>query len=146
MRKTFIDTSSRKVVSDENRSQIQNQFAHALSIGDASQAALANHQFHKKTGEMAANPYLVPSLARMLIDHTRLSQTFYRPANPADEMRVQTASQQHDEMIQAFADRDPETAVSLTLKHWDLSRDRMEDFVRPDPLPLTTNAENAHAI
>ena len=46
-------------------------------------------------------------------------------------------------MIEAFENSDPETAVELTLLHWDLSRDRMEEFVRPDPLPLM---EDAHAI
>lgn len=126
--------------------EIQKNFAGAIAKKDPLQAALRNHEFHKKTGEMAANPYLVPSLARMLIDHTRLSQTFYRPANRSDENRVETASNQHEEMIDAFERRDAEAAVSLTLEHWDLSRDRMEDFVRPDPLPLTTKSEVSHAI
>jgi len=29
---------------------------------------------------MAANPYLTPSLRRLLIDHTRMSQRFAKPA------------------------------------------------------------------
>ena len=123
--------------------EIQQAFARAVSNSDASKAALANHRFHAMIGDMAANPYLSPSLARMLIDHTRLSQTFYRPATTTDAERVNQASQQHDAMIEAFENSDPETAVELTLLHWDLSRDRMEEFVRPDPLPLM---EDAHAI
>jgi DNA-binding GntR family transcriptional regulator len=39
-------------------------------------------------------------------------------------------------MIDAIAAREVETVTELTLQHWDLSRDRMERFVRPDPLPL----------
>ena len=31
---------------------------------------------------------------------------------------------------------DEEEAVALTLEHWALSRDHMEMFIRPDPLPL----------
>ena len=123
---------------------VQMRFAKAIADGDASEAALANHAFHWTIGEMAANPYLLPSLARMLIDHTRLSQTFYRPATSRDADRVNKASRQHDAMIAAFEARDPETAVDLTLQHWDLSRDRMEDFVRPDPLPL--KLETTHAV
>jgi DNA-binding GntR family transcriptional regulator len=122
---------------------IQIGFAAAVDAGDAARAALANHAFHAMTGDMAANPYLAPSLARMLIDHTRLSQTFYRPAGARDAARVRRASDQHDAMIAAFQDRDAEEAVSLTLLHWDLSRDRMEDFVRPDPLPLQPEAADA---
>lgn len=125
---------------------IQSDFSAAVDRGDASEAALSNHRFHAITGDMAANPYLAPSLARMLIDHTRLSQTFYRPASPVDAERVKEASRQHDAMIAAFEDRDAEAAVDLALQHWDLSRDRMEDFVRPDPLPLTPTREKAHAV
>lgn len=136
----------------ENRTQhqldqlkgIQRVFSKAVGTHHAGDAALANHQFHALIGEMAANPYLEVSLARMLIDHTRLSQTFYRPASDREKKRVADASQQHDAMIVAFESRDAEEAVSLTLKHWDLSRDRMEDFVRPDP--LTPEQEDAHAV
>jgi DNA-binding GntR family transcriptional regulator len=51
-------------------------------------------------------------------------------------------------MIAAIEDQQVEAAVSLTLQHWALSQDRMERFVRPDPLPveLTIPKETAHAI
>ena len=123
--------------------EIQMDFSSCISAKDAAGSAVANHKFHALIGEMAANPYLLPSLARMLIDHTRLSQTFYRPANSTEETRIQTAKEQHDAMIAAFENRDAELAVSLTLDHWDLSKDRLEDFVRPNPLPLM---ETAHAV
>ena len=102
----------------------------------AGEAAMLNHQFHEQIGEMAQNPYLKASLDRMLVDHTRLSQTFYRPASEAEEGLVQTARDQHDAMIDALRDRDADEMVTLTLQHWDLSKDRMERFVRPDPLPI----------
>ena len=39
-------------------------------------------------------------------------------------------------MISAIDAQDAGLAIDLTLQHWDLSRDRMERFVRPDPLPV----------
>ena len=76
------------------------------------------------------------SLARLQIDHTRMSQTFYRPAAPAETMLVLKAIEQHDAMIAAIEAGEGALAIDLTLQHWDLSRDRMERYVRPDPLPI----------
>ncbi|MCR9126746.1 MAG: GntR family transcriptional regulator [Rhodobacteraceae bacterium] len=119
----------------------QRDFADATGSGGASEAALANHRFHATIGEMAQNPYLVASLARLLIDHTRLSQTFYRPASPQEDALVRTACAQHDAMITAIAEHNGNLATELTLQHWDLSRDRLERFVRPDPLPVALVGE-----
>lgn len=116
--------------------EIQREFLAATSAGDAGAAAICNHRFHAQIGEMAQNQYLLPSLNRMLIDHTRLSQTFYRPASPSESVLVVKAGQHHDEMISAFEAREAALAVDITLQHWDLSRDRLERFVRPDPLPI----------
>ena len=121
---------------------IQKQFRAALSERDSGAAALANHQFHALIGEMAHNEYLSAALQRLLIDHTRMSQTFYAPASSDDLKLVTTAADQHEEMIHAIEAREAETVVQLTLDHWDLSRNRMERFVRPDPLPM----ENANAV
>lgn len=115
---------------------IQQAFRTATEAGDAGQAALLNHRFHWKIGEMSRNPYLLPSLNRMLIDHTRLSQTFYRPASPDEQHRVKLAVEQHDAMIVAIEQQEPALAIELTIEHWNLSRDRLEQFVSPDPLPL----------
>ena len=85
---------------------------------------------------MASNTYLLASLARLQIDHTRMSQTFYRPAVPEETMLVLKAIEQHDAMIAAIEAGEGALAIDLTLQHWDLSRDRMERYVRPDPLPI----------
>lgn len=114
----------------------QREFAKSAKASNADEAALANHRFHALIGEMAHNPYLVASLARLQIDHTRMSQTFYRPAAPAETLLVLKAIEQHDAMISAIEAREGALAIDLTLQHWDLSRDRMERFVRPDPLPV----------
>ena len=85
---------------------IQKDFALATISNEPSNAALLNHRFHELIGEMAQNPYLIASLNRMLIDHTRLSQTFYRPASPAEKVLVTKASDQHDAMISAIEARE----------------------------------------
>ncbi|MDG1375712.1 MAG: GntR family transcriptional regulator [Yoonia sp.] len=127
---------------------IQARFARATKSSQAGEAALHNHAFHAQIGAMAHNPYLVASLNRMLIDHTRLSQTFYRPASPAETMLVTKASDQHDAMISVIEAQEPALAIDLTLQHWDLSRDRIERFVRPDPLPLDVISmkDRRHAV
>lgn len=116
--------------------QAQISFANAVKSSDVAEAALANHQFHAIIGSMASNTYLMASLARLQIDHTRISQTFYRPAAPAEAMLVFKAIEQHDAMIAAIEANEGALVIDLTLQHWDLSRDRMESFVRPDPLPV----------
>ena len=128
--------------------RVQSAFAKAVKGSDAEAMALNNHRFHELIGEMAANPYLMASLDRLLIDHTRLGQVFYRPAAPAESVAVLKASQQHDAMITAIEAREEGVLVDLTLQHWDLSRDRMERFVRPDPLPLDVIdfTEHGHAV
>ncbi|MEM7188099.1 MAG: GntR family transcriptional regulator, partial [Pseudomonadota bacterium] len=114
----------------------QTDFAAAVAASDAEAMALNNHLFHEIIGEMAHNDYLMASLRRLLIDHTRLGQMFYRPSAPAENVAVLKASQQHDGMIAAIEARETGVITELTLQHWDLSRDRLERFVRPDPLPL----------
>ncbi len=111
-------------------------FACAVKAEDARQSGLLNHKFHQQIGEMAQNPYLFAGLNRMLVDHTRLSQTFFNPQSDADEARIKKAIEQHDAMISAIEAQASDLATDLTLQHWDLSRDQLEKYVRPDPLPL----------
>lgn len=128
--------------------QVQQGFIQALQSAEPIAMAMANHRFHELIGEMAGNAYLMPSLRRLLVDHTRLGQMFYRPAAPAETLAVRQASHQHDAMIAAIENHEPSKAVDLTLQHWDLSRDRVERFVRPDPLSMdvATDPEKQHAV
>ena len=114
------------------------QVAYRRSISEKSirDTAMQNHRFHEQIGVMAASPYLMPSLNRLLIDHTRISQTFYRVRAREDTTRIATAADQHDAMIDAFERHAAAEAVELTLAHWSLSRDRLEQYVSPDPLPF----------
>lgn len=120
----------------ERLQDAQTAFAAAVAAQEAEAMALNNHVFHEIIGEMAHNTYLMASLRRLLIDHTRLGQMFYRPSAPAENVAVLKASQQHEAMISAIGAQEAGIVADLTLQHWDLSRDRMERFVRPDPLPL----------
>ena len=56
-------------------------FRAAIRDGDTEQRALTNERFHSIMGEMADNEFLMPSLRRLLIDHTRIGMTFYSPRN-----------------------------------------------------------------
>lgn len=127
---------------------IQCAFAGAVAAADPAEMAMQNHRFHAQIGEMAGNPYLMPSLNRLLIDHTRLGHVFYRPAAPVESMAILKASQQHDAMITAIEAREAAIVVGITLEHWDLSRGRLERFVHPDPLPLDLSPpkEASHAV
>ncbi len=119
----------------------QHLFCKAGEDSDVFGMAMYNHSFHHTVGEMAGNAYLTPSLNRLLIDHTRMSQLFYNPKNDQEQQLILTACEQHDRMIEAIEKGEPAAVVELTLEHWDLSRDRMEKYVRPDPLPTDVDMD-----
>lgn len=114
--------------------QAQDKFRDALDNGTGAERALANNRFHEITGDMAGNVYLLPSFRRLLIDHARISMTFYRDG-PRDVPDRQTeASQQHDAIIAALEAGDEDEAARLADAHWALSRDQIETFVTPAAL------------
>ncbi|MCV0425121.1 MAG: GntR family transcriptional regulator [Roseibium sp.] len=118
----------------------QEAFRTALTSGDVTDRALTNDQFHRITGHMAGNSYLQASLDRLLIDHTRIAMTFFRPNSGAKEDRLELACRQHDEMIAAIENGDEERAAELALEHWALSRDQIELFVMPAGLEAPLGA------
>jgi len=122
----------------EELKAIQESFMQASNNNDVTEMSMSNHAFHEKIGEMSGNTYLTPSLERLLIDHTRMSQMFFRPKNEKEQVIIAKAKHHHDLMIEAIENRSAAEIVELTLEHWELSRDRMEQFVRPDPLPMNT--------
>ncbi len=109
----------------------QETFRAALREGATADRTLANNRFHEITGEMAGNIYLLPSFHRLLIDHARISMTFYRPENTGMANNVAEASRQHDAIIDAIAARDEAAAAGLAEDHWNLSRNEIERFVMP---------------
>lgn len=114
----------------------QETFKSALRSGSGAERAMANNRFHEVTGEMADNIYLAPSFNRLLIDHARISMTFYRPQSTEMAENVSEASAQHDAIIAAIEAGDEATAGKLAIDHWNLSRDQIELYVMPSGLDV----------
>lgn len=114
--------------------EAQEAFKAALRNGNAADRTMANTRFHVITGEMAGNVYLTPSLNRLLIDHARISMTFYQPRNSRMADNVVLASAQHEGIIRAIENGDAPRAAQLALDHWELSRGQIELFVMPTAL------------
>lgn len=122
----------------------QQDFKAALRSGSSTDRAMANSRFHEITGEMADNVYLLPSFQRLLIDHARISMTFYRPQDQGMVDNVSLASHQHDAIIAAIEARDDVTAAQLATDHWNLSRHSIELFVMPSGLDVPLGAAPGH--
>lgn len=123
----------------EELTRINMLFIEAMEKGDASSMVYQNDLFHRLMGEMADNPYLKPSYERLLIDHARISQTFYRPTDKEMLTNLDDAAEQHQQMIEAIIDQDIEKMTGLIEAHWKLSSDQMQKFVRPNPLQIDNN-------
>lgn len=119
----------------ERLKQIQAQFRAAIEEQDLQSRVLHNDEFHFEIGRIARNSYLMPSLRRVLIDHARLGKIFYRSPTTSDMQRdLEKAVEQHDQIIEAIALRDPERAGELVRSHMELSRRRMAEYVIPEGL------------
>jgi len=116
--------------------EIQKKFLAAVDEDNVEEKVYYNDQFHSVIGEMADNVFLQPSLRRLLIDHARIAQTFYRPANAELINDLKIAVRHHDAMIEAFRNRDEEAAARLSSEHWELSRKQIENFVTPESFDM----------
>lgn len=111
--------------------QVQWSFRAAIKNGNAAERALENERFHSMIGEMADNEFLMPSLRRLLIDHTRIGMTFYNPRKEEMASVSATAADQHDQFIALIETGDADAAAALAIAHWELSRAQIESFVSP---------------
>ncbi|MBY5438801.1 GntR family transcriptional regulator [Rhizobium leguminosarum] len=119
--------------------QVQQSFRKAVDNCDVEGRVFYNDQFHRQIGEMAHNVYLVPSLRRLQIDHARIGKVFYKhPNTPRMQEELELATQQHDEMIDAIAKRDPDAAGELARLHLELSRRNMAMYAAPEGLETPT--------
>ena len=118
-------------------------FRKAIREGDTAERALSNERFHAIIGQMADNEYLLPSLRRLLIDHTRISMTFYNPRTAGLAEQRARAADQHDQFIDLIEASDAEGAAELAIAHWDLSRAEIERFVTPDGLQEPLGSVNS---
>lgn len=109
----------------------QERFRRASETCDPMGMVLENNRFHEIMGEMAGNPYLEPSLGRLLIDHARIGHTFFRPTDNDMQQRLALAVEHHDQFIAAIARHDESRVVDLVFEHWELSRANMQMFITP---------------
>lgn len=120
----------------EGLREIQANFRRAVEGDDIDGRVFYNDQFHLRVGEVARNPYLLPSLRRLLIDHARIGKIFYRPANATMQGNLEEACRQHDEIIDAIANHDADRAEALVRAHLDLSRTNMAMYAAPEGLQI----------
>lgn len=109
----------------------QERFRKASLSVDPMAMVLENNRFHEIMGEMAGNPYLEPSLGRLLIDHARIGHTFFRPRDGDMRQRLELAVEHHDQFIEAISRHDEGRVVDLVFEHWELSRTNMQLFITP---------------
>lgn len=114
----------------------QAAFRKAIADGDVPERALQNERFHMIIGEMADNEFLMPSLRRLLIDHTRIGMTFYNPRKVDLAHQRDMAADQHDQFIALIEARDAGAAAALAVAHWELSRAQIESFVTPESIQM----------
>ncbi|SIT38419.1 GntR domain-containing protein [Paraburkholderia ribeironis] len=112
--------------------RIQERFRAAVEGVDVDERVLQNDQFHLAIGKMAHNPYLLPSLCRLLIDHARLGKTFYQPRDERMDAELAQALQQHEDIIDAIQRRDAEAAGEVVRAHVYLARRNMASYVTPE--------------
>lgn len=112
---------------------IQADFRRAVDDGDIDGRVFANDRFHAAIGRIGRNPYWLPTLHRLQIDHARMGKTFYQPRDPRMADELAQAVQQHDAIIDAIERRDADAASALVRAHLELSRQNMAMYVAPTP-------------
>jgi len=114
--------------------ETQRRFRKAADEKNPVGMVVENNRFHEVMAEMAGNPYLMASMNRLLIDHARIAHTVFRPRNSDMQWRVEQSADHHDHFILAIAEHNEERVVDLVFEHWELSREKMQDFVVPQGL------------
>lgn len=123
-------------------SDTQERFRAASQNADTLAMVLENNKFHAIIGEMSGNVYLQPSLQRLLVDHARIGQTFFRPRNDDMRQRLRLATQHHDGFIESIKNHDENAMVDLVFQHWELSRENMELYVAPDNMKADLSVDS----
>ncbi|MBV9562172.1 MAG: GntR family transcriptional regulator, partial [Bradyrhizobium sp.] len=117
---------------------IQREFRRAIEDDDLRGRVFSNDAFHLAIGEIARNEYLLPSLRRLLIDHSRIGRVFYAGASATADPRsnLTVAADQHDEIIDAIKQRDADRAAAIVREHFELSRRNMASYAIPDGIEI----------
>lgn len=113
--------------------RIQADFKRAVANGDIDERVFSNDRFHDAIGRIGRNPYWMPTLHRLQIDHARLGKTFYQPHDRRMVDEMADAIRQHDEIIDAIERHDADRASDIVRAHLDLSRQNLTMYVAPSP-------------
>lgn len=120
----------------EKLKSVQRCFRAAIKNGNAAERTLENERFHSVIGEMADNEFLMPSLRRLLIDHSRIGMSFYNPRLVQNSEPQQIAADQHDQFIALIEAGEADAVADLAVAHWELSRSQIENFVTPESMNI----------
>lgn len=101
---------------------------------NAASMALADYQFHSAMCEISGNPYIGPSLKRLLVDQTRMSQKFWTTSGGKSSARIEKAVVEHEALVEAITQHNAGRAVTIALDHWEDMRAHIEAHVQPAPL------------
>lgn len=101
-------------ITEQQISRLQetnHRFAEAINLKDSFNALKIDEEFHRIILEAADNPYITIMLSR-LQSHVR-RQFFYHSLELTD-----LSQKEHDQIIQAFKDKDVERLASSTKNNW----------------------------
>ena len=117
--------------------EIQDNFRDAVDRNDVDGRVYCNDRFHLRIGEIANNVFILPSLRRLAIEHARIAKIFYKPNTTKMVEELWVASRQHDEIIDAIANRDADRAENIISAHLDLSRQNMAMYTAPEGMQVS---------
>lgn len=106
--------------------------AEAVEAGDTSTMVEVNAQFHRLVHEAARMPYLARLIQQLWAGHTVFTPLFVPGRAPRSVA-------EHEEILQALADRNPERAATAMREH--IARAAADYFRRGTP-PLTRGERN----
>jgi DNA-binding GntR family transcriptional regulator len=112
--------------------QTNQKFLAAAKNGDSELMGEVNKEFHMIIGRICGNRYFESLYSSLLAVSLRLARTAfgYAPrSGEAHEGYYMEVVRQHDAMIQAIENKNPEEAETLARVHIDLFRDRINRYL-----------------
>lgn len=112
--------------------QTNQKFLAAAKNGDSELMGEVNKEFHMIIGRICGNRYFESLYSSLLAVSLRLARTAfgYAPrSGEAHEAYYMEVVRQHDAMIQAIENKNPEEAETLARVHTDLFRDRINRYL-----------------
>lgn len=120
--------------------RVQTKYRNAVKKDMIDELVVLDNLFHTMLGDMADNHYLAVSLQRLLIDHARISHIYFDRTAFNDCDLLEKSVVQHEKLIDAIDNGREETAVAITMEHWEISKLQADIFVNPEPIPMEVMA------